>query len=134
LSWAIRVTYVGMSQNRYTRGMDVNAAGMAVYERVAESIREEIRRGTLKAGDKLPGNRDLAEKYDVALGTLQKSLRVLQDERWLTATPSVGVFVNEQPTKQGGPPDVSAQLRKLEAVVAGLEDRVRRLESTSGEN
>jgi GntR family transcriptional regulator len=111
--------------------MDVNAAGMAVYERVAESIREEIRRGVLKTGDKLPGNRVLAEKYDVALGTLQKALRVLQDDQWLTATPSVGVFVNEQPSEPSAPKDVAAQLRDLHAIVAGLEDRVQRLEGTS---
>jgi GntR family transcriptional regulator len=72
----------------------------------------------------LPGNRDLAEKYDVALGTLQKALRVLQDERWLIATPSVGVFVAEQPTGPTAGSDVAAQLHDLQAVVANLVERV----------
>ena len=121
-----------MSRSRYTRRMDVNTAGLAVYERVAESIRAEIRRGTLKPGDQLPGNRDLAEKYDVALGTLQKALRVLQDERWLIATPSVSVFVAEQPTGPTAGSDVAAQLHDLQAVVANLVERVQRLESTPG--
>jgi GntR family transcriptional regulator len=112
--------------------MDVNTAGRAVYERVAESIREEIRRGTLKPGDKLPGNRDLAEKYDVALGTLQKALRVLQDQRWLIATPSVGVFVNEPPAEPRLSGDVGGQLRALQATVADLVERVGRLEGAAG--
>lgn len=107
---------------------------MAAYERVAESIRSDIRSGVLKPGDKLPGNRDLADQYDVALGTAQKALRLLQDEQWLSATPSVGVFVNE-------PPDEAAQIASIEAVnrqlielrgaVADLSQRVQRIEDAS---
>lgn len=115
-------------------GVDRDTAGMAAYERVAESIREDIRSGVLKAGDKLPGNRDLASKYDVALGTAQKALRLLQDERWLTATPSVGVFVNEPPDDESGPPTleaVSRQVAELQAAVFDLSRRVQRIEDDS---
>jgi GntR family transcriptional regulator len=104
---------------------------MAAYERVAESIREDIRRGDLRPGDKLPGNRALAEQYDVALGTAQKALRLLQDERWLTAAPSVGVFVNEPPSDvadQATLPAVVGELAQLRATVADLSERVERLE------
>ncbi|MGA6163519.1 winged helix-turn-helix domain-containing protein [Amycolatopsis magusensis] len=113
--------------------MDANTAGMAVYERVAESIREDIRAGVLKPGDKLPGNRDLAEKYDVALGTAQKALRRLQDDGWLTATPAVGVFVNELPAETGRL-DVAAELRELRQAVADLTERVQRIEEDTGES
>lgn len=110
--------------------MDTKTAGMAAYERVAESIRDDIRRGDLRPGDRLPGNRALAERYDVALGTAQKALRLLQDEGWLKASPSVGVFVNEPPS-EGVPPDLAAvanELGELRTLVADLRDRVEVLE------
>ncbi|MGW4520117.1 GntR family transcriptional regulator [Amycolatopsis sp. NPDC004378] len=107
--------------------MDGSAAAMATYERVAEQIRADIRRGVLKPGEKLPGNRVLADKYDVALGTAQKALRLLQDERWLTATPSVGVFVNEIPEEAVDP------LSAMASELAELRKRVDALEKLVGE-
>jgi GntR family transcriptional regulator len=114
--------------------VDTNSVGMAAYERVAESIREDIRRGDLRPGDKLPGNRALAEQYDVALGTAQKALRQLQDERWLTASPSVGVFVNEPPTAATQPDtlaSLAAELTQLQAALEDLRARIVRLDKGS---
>ncbi|MGW5744574.1 GntR family transcriptional regulator [Amycolatopsis sp. NPDC003861] len=107
--------------------MDSRAAARATYERVAERIRADIRHGVLKPGDKLPGNRVLADKYEVALGTAQKALRLLQDEKWLTATPSVGVFVNEIPGEAVDP------LRAMADELAELRKRVDALEKLVGE-
>jgi GntR family transcriptional regulator len=113
--------------------MNTTNPGLAAYQRVAETIREEIRRGTLVAGDQLPGNRGVAEKYGVALGTAQKALGLLQDEGWLVTTPSVGVFVKEPPTEPAAP-TVQGQLDELRASVADLAERLQRLERTSGES
>lgn len=111
--------------------VDSTTAGLAAYERVAESIRADIRSGTLRPGDKLPGNRDVATKYEVALGTAQKALRVLQDEGWLTSRPTVGVFVNEPPDETTAAPTleaVSREVAELRATVAGLAQRVDKIE------
>jgi GntR family transcriptional regulator len=111
--------------------MSATRPGLASYQRVAETIREEIRTGALQVGQKLPGNRGIAEKYNVALGTAQKALGVLQDEGWLIATPSVGVFVNEPPAEETSAPatsDVQRQLDQLHATVADLAERLRRVE------
>lgn len=111
--------------------MEITSAGMAAYERVAESIRHDIRTKALAPGEKLAGNRALADKYDVALGTLQKALRLLQDEGWLTATPSVGVFVNEPPDPTAAVASVAAlaaELGQLRSEVAELRERVHKLE------
>lgn len=111
--------------------VDSDLAGMAAYERMAELIRQDIRRGALKPGDKLPGNRDLADKYEVALGTAQKALRALQDERWLRPTPSVGVFVNELPDESSRAPTVETldqRVTELQTVVADLAQRVQQIE------
>jgi len=113
--------------------MNTTNPGLAAYQRVAETIREEIRRGTLAVGEQLPGNRGIAEKYGVALGTAQKALGLLQDEGWLVATPSVGVFVNEPPTAPAAS-TLQGQLDELRASVADLAERLQRLERTSGES
>ncbi|ATE53639.1 winged helix-turn-helix domain-containing protein [Actinosynnema pretiosum] len=107
-------------------------AGLAAYRRVVEEIKDEILAGNLKPNQKLLGNRSLAEKYKVALATLQKALKVLQDEGWLTATPGVGVFVAPSlPVQGGGPITVSVlaeQIGSLHAAVEALGQRVQQLE------
>lgn len=112
--------------------VDTGKIGMSSYERVAESIRQRIRSGDLKPNDKLPGNRDLAERYDVALGTAQKALRALQDTGWVTSTPSVGVFVNEPPDEAAEAATLETvvrQVAELRATVDDLTQRVKRVEN-----
>ncbi|MFC0071914.1 GntR family transcriptional regulator [Umezawaea endophytica] len=113
--------------------MNTTNPGLAAYQRVAELIREEIRTGTLPVNAKLPGNRGIAEKYGVALGTAQKALGLLQDEGWLVTTPSVGVFVNEPP-KGDVAQGVQGQLDELRSTVTDLAERLRRLEQAAGES
>ncbi|MGW4488849.1 GntR family transcriptional regulator [Amycolatopsis sp. NPDC004368] len=103
----------------------MDAIGGAAYQRVAEAIREHIRSGVLETGDKLPGNRDLAEQHGVALATAQKAVRLLQDEGWVATTPAVGVFVSGIPDESAS---VEAQLRDLRATVADLAARLERIE------
>lgn len=108
--------------------------GLAAYQRVVQAIKEDIRSGRLAAGAKLAGNRTLADEHQVALGTLQKALKVLQDEGWLVASPSVGVFVNEPPAESESI-DVRAVVKRLDdlqSTVDALVERVRRLEGAEG--
>lgn len=114
-------------------------AGLAAYQRVAEAIRDDIRSGRLQPGDRLPGNRGVAERYGVALGTAQKALKVLQDEGWLIATPAVGVFVNNPIPEAGSEADadlaaIRAELKELRRAVGALTARVDALESRSAES
>ena len=110
-------------------GLMDNSAGMAPFERVAEVIRAEIRGGTLKAGDKLPVNRDLAATYNVALATAQKALRLLQDEGWVVSRASVGVFVKGIPDEPVTVEALAQQVRELSATVAELDQRLGKFES-----
>ncbi|TWP53220.1 winged helix-turn-helix transcriptional regulator [Lentzea tibetensis] len=108
--------------------------GLAAYQRVVEKIKDDIRSRRLVAGEKLPGNRALADDHSVALGTLQKALKILEDEGWVTATPAVGVFVNEPPV-EAEPTDVAAVVKRLDdlqGTVEALTERVRRLEGVEG--
>lgn len=130
---AVRVNYVGMGQFRYAAYVAISDIGKAAYERVAESIRHDIRSGKLKPGDRLPGNRAVAEIHRVSLGTAQKALGVLHDEGWVSTTPAVGVFVADSPP-EGEPvtlarvnqalTDLQAEVRELRALVEALQHEV----------
>lgn len=106
--------------------------GLAAYQRVVETIKGDIRSGRLQPGDQLPGNRALADQHGVALATLQKALKVLQDQGWLIATPAVGVFVNDAPEDRddtaASVETIIRQLDELQATVTALGERVHRLE------
>lgn len=109
--------------------MEYGTPGLPAYQRVAEAIKSEVRSGSLATGERLPGNRGVAEKYGVALGTAQKALNALEEQGWVTTTPSVGVFVN--PIPEGTPDtndDLAAAVADLRATVADLTARVEALE------
>jgi DNA-binding LacI/PurR family transcriptional regulator len=66
-----------------------------------EDLRRASSRGELKPGDMLPSSRDLAEKYQLSVGTILHELRALIDEGSLRAVPRVGIFV-ARPISPGG--------------------------------
>ncbi|GAA3657884.1 hypothetical protein GCM10022267_50020 [Lentzea roselyniae] len=108
--------------------------GVAAYQRVVNTIKAAIRGGSLAVGDRLPGNRALADEHGVALGTLQKALKVLQDEGWLVTTPTVGTFVKAIPDQDERGGDLAAILRQLDVLQAKVDDvssRLRRLEDAA---
>ncbi|MFI2437219.1 winged helix-turn-helix domain-containing protein [Streptomyces sp. NPDC018693] len=51
---------------------------------IAEALRERIRVGDLKAGDRLPTQAELAEEFGVERGAVRQALRALQDDGLLT--------------------------------------------------
>lgn len=112
--------------------MDSTAA-MAPFERIAESIRGDIRSGARRPGEKLPTHRDLASEHNVALATAQKAVQLLQDTGWATARPSVGVFVNEPPLESGRVTleALSREVADLRAALEDLAQRVQQIEGTS---
>lgn len=50
------------------------------HERVAEAIRDQIRSGQLKPGDKLPSTKQLMKQHEVGYGTLRTAVVTLTDE------------------------------------------------------
>ncbi|MEU5764265.1 winged helix-turn-helix domain-containing protein [Nocardia sp. NPDC047648] len=113
--------------------MDSARAGLATYRRVVEQIKDEIRSGARQPGDRLPGNRRLAEDFRVSLGTAQKALRVLQDEGWVVTTPAVGVFVA---TDRPSDPihdldDLRAEVQQLRRITDDLGARLDRIEGNT---
>ena len=63
------------------------------YHRIAESLRAEIRGGTLAPGARLANQRALAHRYGVTLMTLRQALGVLERDRLITRRHGLGTFV-----------------------------------------
>ncbi|MFD5241054.1 winged helix-turn-helix domain-containing protein [Streptomyces tendae] len=53
-------------------------------QEIAEALRERIRQGDLKAGDRLPTQAELADEFGVERGTVRQALRALQEDGLLT--------------------------------------------------
>lgn len=64
------------------------------YHRIADDIRAKIRSGRYDDAP-VPPETDLAETYQVSIGTVQKALRVLTEEGLITRRPKVGTWVRQ---------------------------------------
>ena len=64
-----------------------------VYARVADHLAARIAAGELSAGAKLPGERDLAAEYGVALGTARRAVSELRERGLVVTFPAKGTFV-----------------------------------------
>ncbi|MFG2826365.1 GntR family transcriptional regulator [Streptomyces sp. NPDC048434] len=72
---------------------------MAVaYERIADELREAIRAGELRPGDKLPAESKLAERFRRSVPTIREALRSLRDEGLIEKHHGRGNFVRRQRT------------------------------------
>ncbi|MEV4266388.1 GntR family transcriptional regulator [Kribbella sp. NPDC049584] len=67
-----------------------------LYQRIASDLRDQIRTGALKAGDRLPTEVELREQYDVSRNTVRLALGVLQNEGMISSTQGKGTVVREQ--------------------------------------
>ena len=63
------------------------------YRQVANHLEARIRAGELVAGARLPGERELAAEYAVALGTVRRALQEMRERGHVVTTPSKGTFI-----------------------------------------
>ena len=68
---------------------------IAKYERVANTIREQIRSGELKPGERLPSTKELQDIHTVSYGTLRTALLLLKAEKLIEGQPGEGVYVTK---------------------------------------
>jgi GntR family transcriptional regulator len=64
-----------------------------LYARVADHIVERIDAGELTPGARLPGERDLAAEYGVALGTVRRAVEELRSRGLVVTLPAKGTFI-----------------------------------------
>jgi len=66
-----------------------------LYESVIEQIMDLIKNNELKPGDKLPPERELAEKFSISRGSLREAFRVLESKGLIKSKPGGGRFIRE---------------------------------------
>jgi len=66
-----------------------------LYESVIEQIMNLIKNNELKPGDKLPPERELAEKLSISRGSLREAFRVLESKGLIKSKPGGGRFIRK---------------------------------------
>ncbi|MHC4886875.1 MAG: GntR family transcriptional regulator [Planctomycetota bacterium] len=91
------------------------------YVQVVEGITALIEGGDLKAGDKLPSERDLAEELGIARGTIKQAYSNLEKNHLIEVTRGRGTFVS---SRQNVVP-----VQRKERAVALIDDLLKELVS-----
>lgn len=68
-----------------------------LFEQIAESIRIQIARGEIEAGERLPSIRDLAELWNCTPGTVSRAYAILADEGLVESRRGSGTVVSGHP-------------------------------------
>jgi DNA-binding GntR family transcriptional regulator len=95
------------------------------FQQLADELRDAIAAGKLRPGERLPSNRELAEREGIAAMTVQRAVSVLREEGLVFSAPGRGVFVRgtgDEVMTNGA--TATDELRALEARVARLESIV----------
>jgi DNA-binding transcriptional MocR family regulator len=73
------------------------------YEQVAEHIRDQVRRGVLRPGERVPSVRSLSRSLGVSVSTVVQGYGLLQDERLIEPRPQSGYYVKARMSRPPAP-------------------------------
>jgi len=80
-----------------------------LYQTIAAKLRKLIEDGEFPPGSRLPGERELAERFGVSRVTVREAEIALEAQGWIAIRIGSGVYVKPRPAQaSGGLPDVSA--------------------------
>ncbi|MGW6926514.1 GntR family transcriptional regulator [Streptomyces sp. NPDC054950] len=108
----------------------MTAEDLQPYQRITQDVKDQVRLGRLKGNDKLPSTRELAERYGVAPGTVQRALSELRKEGVVYSHQGRGSFVRESAVDAVIDPTAQS-IQRLEKQVADLTERLERLEASN---
>jgi GntR family transcriptional repressor for pyruvate dehydrogenase complex len=66
-----------------------------LYEQIVQQVEESIHKGTLKAGDQLPPERELAQQFGVSRTAVREAVKALREKGLVEAYPGRGTFITE---------------------------------------
>nr|WP_179816237.1 GntR family transcriptional regulator [Allostreptomyces psammosilenae] len=72
------------------------------YQRIADHYRQLIQDGALRAGDRLPTVKEMAQEHGVATATIVKALGQLQVEEHIRTSPRGTLVADESPGNSSG--------------------------------
>ncbi|GAA3552607.1 hypothetical protein GCM10022222_40310 [Amycolatopsis ultiminotia] len=94
----------------------------AAYQLVADAIESRVADGTYPVGAKLPPHQEIADEFEVSVGTVKTAYKRLQNAKVIITRQGMGTFVR-QPT---GESSESRPARNLDEAFALIEElRVR---------
>jgi len=64
-----------------------------LYEQIVQQIEESVQRGTLKEGDQLPAERELAQQFGVSRTAVREAIKALHEKGLVDAFPGRGTFI-----------------------------------------
>ena len=106
---------------------------MAIYTELADDIERQIRRGVLRAGERLPSVRALCTSRGISQGTVMQAYYLLEDRGLVSTRPRSGYFVNAtaraplprptMPTLEPEPPVHVVPANLLYSVLNGMKQR-----------
>ena len=91
-----------------------------LFEGIVAQVRDLIRDGRLQPGQRLPAERELAERFQVSRASLREAIRTLELERLVVIRPGAGTFVS----KEGFDAAMDVLARRLLAEREALADVV----------
>ena len=99
-----------------------NASGKPIYEQIADQVKEQIKAGSLPAGDALPSMRLLAKELRISVITTKRAYEELERDGFLENVPGKGCFVAPQNRELLR----EAQLRKVEEKLSQAVEEARK--------
>jgi GntR family transcriptional regulator, transcriptional repressor for pyruvate dehydrogenase complex len=66
-----------------------------LYEQIVQQVEESIHKGTLKPGDQLPPERELAEQFGVSRTAVREAVKALHEKGLVEAFPGRGTFITD---------------------------------------
>ncbi|MGV4889202.1 GntR family transcriptional regulator [Streptomyces sp. NWU49] len=105
--------------------VSVNGSRRLTPQEIADILRERIRTGELRTGDRLPTQAELAEEFGVERGTVRQALRALQEDGLLSnvSKGSPPRIAEPAPAREEPQPTMVGLAPRL--VDAFAQDRVR---------
>ncbi|WP_114521574.1 FadR/GntR family transcriptional regulator [Altererythrobacter sp. ZODW24] len=96
-------------------------AEQRLFHTIAEQLTKLIEQGVFPPGSRLPGERELAERFNVSRVTIREAEIALQAIGRIDIRTGAGVYVcEEQPVHPGALPDVSAfELTEARSLIEG---------------
>jgi GntR family transcriptional regulator len=88
------------------------ASGVPIFDQLAASVRAELARGTLRAGDRLPSAREVAAALEVNIHTVLRAYQDLRDEGLVDLRRGRGAVVTDN---AGLSPELLADIQALVA-------------------
>jgi GntR family transcriptional repressor for pyruvate dehydrogenase complex len=98
-----------------------------LYEQIVHQIEESIVEGSLKAGDQLPAERDLARRFGVSRTAVREAVKALREKGLVEAYSGRGTFITDgttQAVRQSldlmakiGQPEGSTHLAEVRAIL-----------------